>query len=97
MNNVVFVAIEFVAIILLICFALFSDGPKTEPPELKPDIYITRTDHILTFDGGEAWILEYALDGAIQAAMFDSQETMTGYREYLDTIGTVYKGEGEDD
>jgi hypothetical protein len=66
-----------------------------ELPSGKPNIYITRTDHILTFDGGEAWLLEYTVNGEIQSAMFDSREAMTEYREYLDTIGRVYRKEGD--
>jgi hypothetical protein len=61
----------------------------------KPDIYITRTEHILTFEGKDAWILDYTVNGAIQTAVFDSQKAMTEFREYLDTIGKVYRGEAE--
>jgi hypothetical protein len=66
-----------------------------ELPRGNPNIYIPRTDHILTFDGGEAWVLEYTVNGVLQTPVFDSQKAMTEYREYLDTIGNVYRKEGD--
>jgi hypothetical protein len=61
----------------------------------KPDIYITRTDRVYTFEGKEAWILDYTVNGEIQTAVFNSQKAMTEFREYLETIGSVYQREGE--
>jgi hypothetical protein len=59
----------------------------------KPSIYITRTDQVRTIGGKTVWILEYTVDGIVQAPIFNSQEAMTKYRAYLDTIGTVYQQE----
>jgi hypothetical protein len=69
----------------------------SKPGEEPPNIYITRTDRVRTFEGGDLWIMEYTVNGVMQAAMFDSPEALSEYREYLDTIGAVYKGEGDND
>jgi hypothetical protein len=62
-------------------------------PEPEPNIYNTRTDRMRTFEGGEVWILEYTVNGVFQAPVFDSPEALAEYREYLDTIGRVYRKE----
>jgi hypothetical protein len=82
----------FVVILSLLLSACYPEPAASTP---KPDIYITRTERMLTFEGKEAWILDYTVNGAIQTAVFDSQKAMTEFREYLDTIGKVYRREGE--
>jgi hypothetical protein len=90
----------FVAVGIVVLFILLYAGSiidKMPDPvartEAGPSIYITRTDHILTLGGETVWILEYTVDGRFEAPAFTSQEAMTEYREYLDTIGTVYRRE----
>jgi hypothetical protein len=39
--------------------------------------------------------LEYTINGETQNPGFDSQEAMTRYAEYLETIGDVYRREEE--
>jgi hypothetical protein len=78
-------------IILLLSLLLASCAAKT-----KPDIYITRTDSYRTIDGNIIWVLEYTVNGAVQNPGFNSQEAMTRFREYLDTIGNVYQREEEE-
>jgi hypothetical protein len=51
---------------------------------------VIRTDHTRTFEGEEVWILEYTVNGALQAPVFDSLKAVAEYREYLDAIGNVY-------
>jgi hypothetical protein len=88
---------------LVLSLALLLAGCRPAGVEnaAKPSIYVTRTDYVRTLEGGGVWILEYTVDGEFQAPLFDSREGMTGYREYLDTTGTVYRtgregaGEGE--
>jgi hypothetical protein len=80
------------AFIFLLGLALMLNGSE-KAATVKPNIYITRTDHILTFEGEEVWILEYTIDGILQAPMFDSRGAMVDYREYLDTVGNVYRKE----
>jgi hypothetical protein len=88
------VLVIFIAAIgFFICLRAVLSGPEPKPPEAKQNIYITRTDHVLTFDGSEAWILEYTVNGEMQAAMFNSPEALAEYGEYLDTIGRVYRRE----
>jgi hypothetical protein len=62
----------------------------------KPSICVTRTERVRTFEGTDVWILEYAVNGELQATMFNSQKAMTKYWEYLHTIGNVYQHEAED-
>jgi hypothetical protein len=64
-------------------------------PDAGPSIYITRTDRVLTLGGETVWILEYTVDGRFEAPAFTSREAMAEYREYLDTIGKVYRREEE--
>jgi hypothetical protein len=89
----VVLVIIFAIIIFFICFWVALDGPKSKPPEVKPNIYITRTDHVRTFEGEEVWILEYTVNGMFQAPAFGSPEALAEYREYLGTIGEVYRKE----
>jgi hypothetical protein len=83
--------------ILIISLLLASCRPERieAPPEAKPSIYITRTDKYRTINGDTIWILEYTINGETQNPGFDSQEAMTRYAEYLETIGEVYRGEEE--
>jgi hypothetical protein len=67
--------------------------PSARPPESNISIYITRTDQVRNIEGKTVWVLEYTVDGVVQAPFFNSQEAMTKYRAYLDTIGTVYQRE----
>jgi hypothetical protein len=76
--------------ILSLALFLVSCYPVSVADTPKPSIYITRTDHIRTLDGGELWVLEYTINGELQAPAFNSQKAMTEYRAYLDTIGGVY-------
>jgi hypothetical protein len=72
-----------------------SMDPSAEPPESNISIYITRTDQVRNIEGKTVWVLEYTVDGVVQAPFFNSQEAMTKYRAYLDTIGTVYQRESQ--
>jgi hypothetical protein len=84
--------------ILTITFSLLRGSPTTKPPEspaARPSIYITRMDHAVTIERKPLWILEYTVDGVLQAPAFTSQEAMTRYVEYLETIGEMYRGEEE--
>jgi hypothetical protein len=89
------------SLVLSLALLLAGCRPAGVENTAKPSIYITRTDHVWTLEGDEVWILEYTVNGEFQAPLFDSREGMIGYREYLDTIGTVYRtgregaGEGE--
>jgi hypothetical protein len=85
----IFLSLVFIALFLI--SLVITSEPKTKPP----NIYITRTDRVRTFEGSDLWIIEYTVNGVMQAAMFDSPEALAEYREYLDTIGRVYKGEGD--
>jgi hypothetical protein len=67
--------------------------PKKTVSVDKPCIYVTRTDHIFTFESEELWILEYVINGIYQSPVFDSLKVMNEYREYLDTIGKAYHKE----
>jgi hypothetical protein len=79
-------------LVLFVVFGLDLTGcEKSSKPEIKPSIYITRTDHFRTLNGEMVWILEYTIDGHLQTPAFPSQEAMAEYREYLNTIGTVYR------
>jgi hypothetical protein len=92
-----FVAVCIVVLFILICTDSGNDKipePSIQP-ETKPSIYITRTDHVRTLEGETVWILEYTVDGRFEAPAFTSQEAMTEYREYLDTIGMVYRRDSE--
>jgi hypothetical protein len=40
-------------------------------------------------------VLEYTINGVVQSPGFNSQKAMTEFREYLDTIGRVYRREEE--
>jgi hypothetical protein len=82
----------YFAILTLLLSACYPESVASPP---KPDIYITRIERMLTFEGREAWILDYTVNGAIQTAVFDSQKAVTEFREYLDTIGKVYQREDE--
>jgi hypothetical protein len=86
-------------IVGLVIFAVFliviPDNKKPVELEIKPSIYITRTDRVLTLGGETVWILEYTVDGRFEAPAFTSREAMAEYREYLDTIGTVYRRKEE--
>jgi hypothetical protein len=73
-----------------------TENRKPEEDGTKPSIYITRTSQATTFDGKTVWILEYTVDGLVQSPLFNSREAMTEYREYLDTIGTVYQRDFEE-
>jgi hypothetical protein len=91
------------ALLLFVILAVIAsrDGHPAgdrQPEEggTKPSIYITRTDQVRTIEGKTVWILEYTVDGIVQAPFFNSQEAMTRYRAYLDTIGTVYEREEEE-
>jgi hypothetical protein len=88
-------AMCFVGLLACIHYYPGKADCKKELPEVKPGIYITRTDRVRTFEGGEVWILEYTVDGVFQAPVFDSPEALSEYREYLDTIGRVYRKEGD--
>jgi hypothetical protein len=85
----------FTAFIIALAVIVLCRKPAPEPPGAGPSIYITRTDHALTLEGETLWILEYTVDGAWQSPAFHSQEAMTRYVEYLETIGEVYRGEGK--
>jgi hypothetical protein len=93
---ILFLAIA-VPLFLFSCYLtiLAVNMPDDMPSTPKPSIYITRTDHLRTLDGGELWVLEYTVNGELQAPAFSSQKAMTEYRAYLDTIGTVYRKEEE--
>jgi hypothetical protein len=75
--------------------AVYPPEPPSEQPGPARSIYITRTDRVRTLEGETVWILEYTVDGRFEAPAFTSREAMAEYREYLDTIGRVYRGEGE--
>jgi hypothetical protein len=84
----------FFAVAVCVLLGTIPDSPNPGPsgvPEPERNIYVTRTDHILNMEGKEVWILEYTVNGEIQGTLFNSQKAMTEYREYLDTIGTVYQ------
>jgi hypothetical protein len=87
-----------IVVIIIVVVGNFVSVSQSFPkqPESAKSIYITRTDHVLTFEGETVWILEYTVDGRLEAPAFTSQEAMTRYREYLDTIGTVYQREEEE-
>jgi hypothetical protein len=87
--------ITIFAFILGLIISLIPKGERSTPPDQKPGIYITRTDTYRTIEGKDMWILEYTVDGILQGTMFNSQEAMTEYRDFLDTIGRVYQREGE--
>jgi hypothetical protein len=95
MNNVFWFIIG-----LLVLFAVFGldfiGCKKPSKPEAKPSIYITRTDRFLDLNGETVWLLEYTIDGRFQSPAFHSLEAMAKYREYLDTIGKVYRREEEE-
>jgi hypothetical protein len=82
---------------LVLPLALLLSGcyPVSVVETPKPKIYITRTESYRTIEGGAIWILEYTVNGAVQNAGFNSQRAMTEFREYLDTLGTVYQREAE--
>jgi hypothetical protein len=82
-------------LILSLVLLLAGCYPVSVVSTPEPNIYITRTDRIRTMDGDELHIMEYAIDGKIQSAVFNSQEAMTRYWEYLHTIGKVYQREEE--
>jgi hypothetical protein len=82
---------------------VFSRNGETIELEVKPQInitrpsiYITRTDRFLDLNGETVWLLEYTIDGRFQSPAFHSLEAMAEYREYLDTIGKVYRREEEE-
>jgi hypothetical protein len=83
------------SLILSAALLLSSCYPASVVSAPKPSIYITRTDRVPTVDGRDVWILEYTVNGELQAPLFNSQKAMTEFREYLDTIGTVYRKEAE--
>jgi hypothetical protein len=85
------IAAIVVALLITICMAITS-----KPGEEPPNIYVTRTDRVRTFEGSDLWILEYTVNGVMRAAMFDSPEALAEYREYLGAIGKVYRKEGGD-
>jgi hypothetical protein len=86
------IVIILIGVAAIILFASF-DRPEPMVIEVKPSIYITRTDHARTFEGREVWILEYTVDGMFQAPAFDGPEALAEYREYLGAIGKVYQRE----
>jgi hypothetical protein len=87
-----------IAFFILICAGYIKiDIPEPGiQPNTGPSIYITRTDRVLTLGGETVWILEYTVDGRFEAPAFHSPEAMAEYREYLDTIGKVYRREEEE-
>jgi hypothetical protein len=89
-NSIIVVMI----IVVVVNFVSVSQS-FSKQPESARSIYITRTDHVLTLEGETVWILEYTVDGRFEAPAFTSREAMTRYREYLDTIGTVYRRDSE--
>jgi hypothetical protein len=92
------IVIIFITILVVYIFIFPGKSKTPEPglqPEAGPSIYITRTGRFLTPGGETVWILEYTVDGRFQSPAFHSQEAMAEYREYLDTIGKVYRREEE--
>jgi hypothetical protein len=94
---VLFTAFILVCILagFLLLYALSPEN-KVPGPESVPSIYITRTDRFLDLNGETVWLLEYTIDGRFQSPAFHSLEAMAAYREYLDTIGKVYRREEEE-
>jgi hypothetical protein len=95
---VMFFSFVYVCIVIVLIFILAVKYSPTEPelkPEAGPSIYITRTDRFLDLNGETVWLLEYTIDGRFQSPAFHSLEAMAAYREYLDTIGKVYRREEE--
>jgi hypothetical protein len=83
------------AVALSLAFLLFGCRPVSVENTAKPDIYITRTESYRTVEGDILWVLEYTINGVVQSPGFNSQKSMTEFREYLDTIGRVYRREEE--
>jgi hypothetical protein len=86
-------SITIFAFILGLILSLVPKGERSTLPDQKPSVYITRTDAYRTIEGKDMWLMEYTVDGILQGTMFNSQEAMTEYREYLETIGRVYQRE----
>jgi hypothetical protein len=74
----------------------YGERKPEEAAAVKPGIYIIRTDRIITAAGQEVWILEYTVNGILQTIVFNSREAAEEYREYLDTVGNVYRKEEPD-
>jgi hypothetical protein len=83
------------AVLLAIPFLILNAPHRPEGViyTSKPDIYITRTDRYRTIEGRELWVLEYTINGELQAPAFNSREAMAEYRDFLATIGKLYEGE----
>jgi PBP1b-binding outer membrane lipoprotein LpoB len=82
-------------VILFLALLLSGCYPASVVETPKPDIYITRTDSYRTIEGDVIWMLEYTVNGIVQNPGFNSLKAMTEFREYLDTLGTVYQKEAE--
>jgi hypothetical protein len=77
----------------IIMGAIQCTNRPVEPPDTSASIYITRAYSLYLVDDRQVWIVEYTINGVWQSPAFISQEAMTRYVEYLDTIGTVYHRE----
>ena len=52
----------------------------------KPSVYFLSTQRQVDFFENENWVLQYALDGKIENAIFGTHEELLEYRAYLEAI-----------
>ena len=76
-------------LLLIVLLALTSCQQKE-----KPVIYIASLVQSINYEGRKIWLLEYALDGRIEQAIFYQSEVAQDYIEYLRSIGEI-KGEAK--
>ena len=82
--------IIFLMSVVSVAVTLILRPPSVTQPEPQgPSIYIINTRLQLDFYNNHTYVIQYAIDGRVEHAVFYSGEDMDRYKRYLETIGNV--------
>ena len=89
--DIIIIVIAAMVFTFVILVPLYLSAPKQAPVEKSPVVYVLNFKRYVDFYDNENFVLQYAINGEIQQAIFGTEEERAGFIKYLSTIGTIVK------
>ncbi len=82
-------AVAWFAVATVVTLRAFTAGYDRYGHAPGVEVYVIGVDMFKEHDGGDAFMLTYAVSGAIQAVEFRHAERLEDYMRYLRSLGTM--------